>query len=453
MLGSHGTTTSSPEEARMVTDVEHATIRKLMWRLVAFSGLLYFFNWLDRVNVGFAALRMNQDLGFSATIYGIAAGLFFVGFALFEIPSNLVLHRVGARRWIARIMISWGIICAAMAVVQGVTSFYVLRFLLGAAEAGFTPGLALYFSLWFPRRHRAKAFALWFASPLLAPVIGGPLSGWLLTVTHGWFGLVGWRWMFLLEGLPSVLLGLVILAWLPDRPARAAWLTDAERAWLVDTLEAEARAAPPVTHDSIMQFIADRRLWALVAVYFFWSMSSYAIVLWLPLIIKSVAANLTPVQVGFVNSVPFLFAIAGLVLVGRRSDRTGDRKRPIMLFAVLTFLCLVATATVGSPLLGLLLVCASAFCIWAQQAVFWTLPSAYLGGRSAAGGLALVNMGAAVGGFVGPPAIGIIRDATGSYAPGLIGLGVSSLIVAAIVAAMRIEGTAPELPADIQLEA
>ena len=335
-----------------------------------------------------------------------------------------------------------------MAAVQGVTSFYVLRFLLGAAEAGFTPGLALYFSRWFPARHRAKAFALLFASPLLAPVIGGPLSGWLLTVTGGWLGLAGWRWMFILEGLPAAGLGLVILAVLRDRPADARWLTPEERDWLTRTLASEEQAQPPTIHASVSQFITDGRLLALVATYFFWSMSSYAIVLWLPLIIKGVATSFTPVEIGFVNSVPFLFAIAGLIIVGRNSDRTGERKRHIMVFAVLTFLCLAGTAYVQSPLAGLALVCASAFCIWAQQAVFWTLPSSYLGGRSAAGGLALVNMGAAFGGFIGPPAVGIIRDATGSYAPGLFALSITSLIVVFIVGGMRIGRTTQAAPMD-----
>lgn len=429
----------------MQGDVERSAIRKLTWRLVVFAGLLYFFNWLDRVNVGFAALQMNQDLGFTATVYGFGAGMFFLAFAAFEIPSNLILYRVGARRWIARIMISWGLVCMACALIRGPISFYVLRFLLGAAEAGFTPGLLLYFSYWFPVRYRARAFGLLFASPLLAPTIGGPLSGWILTATQGWMGLPGWQWMFILEGLPTVLLGFVTLAFLKDRPEDAPWLTGAERDWLTATLAAEQRAAPLVRHGSVSHFVADARLWALVAIYFFWSMSGYAIVLWLPLIIKG-ATGLSPILVGVVNSIPFLCAIAGLILVGRHSDRTGERKRHLVLFAVLTSACLASASAAGTGLLGFGLICAAAFCIWAQQPVFWTLPSSYLGGQSAASGLALVNMGAGVGGFLGPPTIGLIKDATDSYALGLLAIAVTSLVVAFIAGSMRIART-PTVPA------
>jgi D-galactonate transporter len=426
----------------------------MLWRLVGFGSLLYFFNWLDRVNISFAALQMNQQFGFSPSVYGLAAGLFFAGFALFEIPSNIVLYKVGARIWIARIMITWGLICMAMAAIQGVQSLYWLRFLLGAAEAGFTPGLALYFSLWFPARHRAKAFAFLFASPLMAPVIGGPLSGWLLTTTHNWLGFEGWKWMFILEGLPTVALGFVTLAYFPDRIESAKWLTADEQAWLKQALAEDARTNPTTTHASVRGFLSDARLWALVAVYFCWSISSYAIVLWLPLIIKGIASGLTPAQVGLVNSVPFLFAIAGLVLIGRHSDRVGERKYHIIAFAVLSCLCLVATTLVESSLVAMVLLCASAFCIWGQQAVFWALPSTYLGGRSAAGGLALVNMGAAIGGFVGPPTVGFIKEASGSYTPAIAALSLTSLAVAFIIAVMRIERTSPQLagPMEVQIQ-
>ena len=419
-------------------DIERSVTRKLAWRLVGFAGVLYFFNWLDRVNVGFAALQMNQQLGFSATVYGWGAGLFFLSFAVFEIPSNLLLHRVGARIWIARIMITWGLVCMACALIRGPVSFYVLRFLLGMAEAGFTPGMLLYLSRWFPARHRGRAFALLFASPLLAPSIGGPISGWLLTATNGMSGLPGWQWMFIIEGIPTVLLGVVTLFYLPEHPRHASWLSPAERTWLEGTLEREHRAAPPVVHGGVAPFLADRRLWALVAIYFFWSFSGYAIVLWLPLIIRG-ATSLTPFQIGLVNSLPFFCAIAGEILVGRWSDRTGNRKGPIVVFAVLAAVGLVASATIGASLLGLVVLCATAFCIWAQQPVFWTLPSTYLGGRSAASGLALVNMAAGVGGFIGPPVVGMVKDATDSYTAGLFFIGAMALVVAGIAFAMRIE--------------
>ncbi len=427
----------------MSSDIERLTMRKLAWRIGGFCGLLYFFNWLDRNNVGFAALQMNKELSFSPAVYGVGAAMFFLGFAIFEVPSNMILHRVGARAWVARIMITWGLICAACAAIQNIPSFYGLRFVLGVAEAGFTPGLVLYFSFWFPRRYRARAFALLFTTPLLAPVIGGPISGWLMTAMHGVGGLSGWRWMFLLEGLPTIILGFVCLFYLKPSPREAPWLTDAEKDWLIGALQAEETAAPAKRHASAGKFLTDGRLWALVAVYFFWSMSGYGILFWLPQII-SAASGLNPFQVGLINAVPFIFAILGLVTIGRRSDRTGRRKAPIVIFAIGSGAALMATALAHSPMLGLVLISVAAFCIWGQQAVFWTLPSSYLTGASAAAGIALVNMGAAVGGFVSPAAIGFLRQAGGSYAMGLACLGVTSLMVAVIVSMMRIDEVRPD---------
>jgi ACS family tartrate transporter-like MFS transporter len=425
----------------MQTDIERSAMRKLTLRIGLFCGLLYFFNWLDRNNVGFAALQMNKELSFGPAVYGIGAGMFFAGFAIFEVPSNMAMHKLGARVWIARIMITWGLICIACAAIQNIPAFYGLRFILGVAEAGFTPGLLLYFGYWFPRKYRARAFGLLFATPLLAPIVGGPISGWLMTAMHGLGGLSGWRWMFLVEGLPTVVVGLFCLTYLKASPSEAGWLTQPEKDWLVGTLAAEEAAAPAKQHASVSAFLADRRLWALVAVYFFWSLSSYGIVFWLPQII-SAATGLNPFQVSLINAVPFIFAMFGLILIGRRSDRTGSRKTPIIVFAIGSGVALIAAGSVASPTLGFVLICLAAFCIWGQQAVFWTLPSTYLTGASAAAGLALVNTGAAVGGFISPPAIGFLKQAGGSYSTAMAGLGVTSLVVAAIVALMRIDRTA-----------
>jgi nitrate/nitrite transporter NarK len=247
--------------------------------------------------------------------------------------------------------------------------------------------------------------------------------------------------MFLVEGLPTIVVGFVCLGYLKASPSEAGWLTQPEKDWLTQTLAAEEAAAPARRHASIAAFLADRRLWALVAVYFFWSMSSYGILFWLPQII-SAATGLNPFQVSLINAVPFIFAMFGLILIGRRSDRTGSRKQPIIVFAVGSGLALIAAGSVASPLLGFVLICIAAFCIWGQQAVFWTLPSTYLTGASAAAGLALVNTGAAVGGFISPPAIGFLKQAGGSYSTAMAGLGVTSLVVAAVVAMMRIDRTA-----------
>jgi MFS family permease len=301
--------------------------RKLTVRLVYFAGLLFFLNYLDRVNVGFAALKMNQDLGFTASVYGFGAGVFFISYALLEIPSNLMLRRVGPRLWLARIMITWGIISGCFAFIQGATGFYVLRFLLGAAEAGFVPGVVLYLTFWFPAAYRARAFATFFAASQLSSIIGAPLSGWILSATHELGGISGWRWMFLLEAVPSVIAGIVILFYLPDRPEQAAWLTPQEKTWLTTRL---ATDEPVAAHGSVGAFLSDARVWTLTGIYFFYAVSVYGILFWLPQIIRGFG-NLSPVQVGFLTSVPYICALISMLVrraagLGLSADLRGGRR-------------------------------------------------------------------------------------------------------------------------------
>jgi MFS transporter, ACS family, tartrate transporter len=404
--------------ARLVT-------RKLTVRLVYFAGLLFFLNYLDRVNVGFAALRMNQDLGFTASVYGFGAGVFFVSYALLEIPSNLILRRVGPRLWLARIMVTWGIISGCFAFIQGSTGFYVLRFLLGAAEAGFVPGIVLYLTFWFPAAYRARAFATFFAASQLSSIIGAPLSGWILSSAHGLGGLSGWRWMFLLEAVPSVIAGIVILFYLPDRPEQARWLMPNEKAWLREKLAADV---PSSAHRSVGAFLADIRVWTLTGIYFFYAVSVYGILFWLPQIIRSLG-NLDPVEVGFLTSIPYICALISMLVVGRHSDRTGERRLHIAGCALLGGVALIASAYVGHPTWAYVLICVAAIGIWGQNGVFWTLPTSYLSGAAAAGGIAFINCVAQFGGFFGPFGVGWIKDATGTFTLALLPLAAASLLV------------------------
>jgi D-galactonate transporter len=422
--------------------VERRTIQKLTRRVVYFLGILFFMSFIDRANIGMAALRMNVDLKFSATIYGLGAGLFFIAYAIFEIPSNLILHRVGARTWIARIMVTWGIVSACFAFIQGAHSFYLLRFLLGAAEAGFVPGIVYYLALWFPPAHRAKAYAIAFAFPLAALIVMGPISSWLMTVTGGLFGISGWRWMFLFEGFPAAILGVITFFYLKDRPEDANWLTPEEKKWICDALEEGRRNTSPIEHHSVAAFCSDKRLWVLTALYFLWNFGGYGIMFWLPLILKSVG-KFSSMQIGLLYSIPFLCAFICLLLVGSHSDRTGERKMHIIVCALCAFVSLAASALVPSPILAFILISIAAGSIWGMQPVFWTLPADYLSGVTAAAGIALVNAAAGIGGFVGPFIVGWVRDKTGRFEAGVMMLSLAFLVLASIVMAMKIKRTIP----------
>jgi ACS family tartrate transporter-like MFS transporter len=408
-------------------------------RLIPFLFLLYVVAYLDRVNIGFAALDMNRALGFSATVYGLGSGIFFVSYTLLEVPSNLVLARVGARRWIGRIMLSWGLVSIAMAFVRDAPTFYVLRFLLGAAEAGFFPGIIYYLTHWFPARERAGAVALFMTGTAIAGVIGGPISSALLLL-DGLGGLSGWQWLFIVEGVPAVLLAPVVWRRLDERPADAQWLTPAERGWLVSTLEAEAVAMPARGH-RLGEALSSARLWLLAAVYFCIVLAFYGVSFWLPQIVQS-QSDWPSWGVALVASVPYVVAAVGMVGVGARSDRTGERRWHVAVPALVGALGFVAAAT--GPLtvaFSLTALSTAALGIWGALGPFWALPTAFLRGTAAAGGIALVNAVGNIGGFVGPTVVGYALDATGNFAAGLwvlaAGLVVGALLTLALPADVR----------------
>jgi MFS family permease len=389
--------------------------------------------------VGIAALQMNQDLHLSAAAFGLGAGLFFLSYAICEVPSNLALHKVGASLWIGRIMISWGIIASAIGFTQGAHSFYVLRFLLGAAEAGFFPGVVYYMTLWYPAGHRSKPYALFMSFSVMAYILVGPLSTWLMTVSNGLFGHPGWRWLFVLEGVPCVVLGFVTLFYLTDYPSKAKWLTTEEKAWLQNTLEAERRAEPPVEHHSMVSFLSDKRVWLMSGVYFWWNLGNLGLLFWLPTILKSASKVWSNQTIGFLYAVPFCCAFVGMHLMAWYARRKSDRGSVLIFCSVVPFLALSVSAWVTSTTLAYGMICAAAFCIYALLPIFWTLPAEYLGGRTAAGGIAVISSTTGIGGLLGPWLVGLIKESTGKFQWAIEALAVAFLLQGCFIVAMRIK--------------
>jgi ACS family tartrate transporter-like MFS transporter len=410
-------------------------VARVTRRLIPFLFLLYILAFLDRVNVGFAALEMNQALGFGPAVYGLGAGMFFLGYCLFEVPSNLVLYRTGARVWIARIMITWGLAACAMMLVRTPWSFYLLRFLLGVAEAGFFPGIIFYLTHWYPARDRAHAYSWFLAAIPISGIVGGPLSGALLGL-DGRLGLQGWQWLFLLEGIPSVLVGVLVLVLLPERPADARWLTSEEKASLESTLAAERVDVVAEHGASLGRALANGRVWWLGTVYFLIVAGLYAFSLWLPQLVKA-SGRLSNFEVGVITAVPYLVAAAGMVLVGRSSDRSGERHLHLALPALAAAGGFVAVALVRAPAPLVAGLSVAAFGLLACLGPFWALPTAFLKDEAGAAGIALINSMGALGGFVGPYLLGIVKDRTGSFATGLLLLGAMVAVAAGVVLGMR----------------
>jgi ACS family tartrate transporter-like MFS transporter len=416
--------------------LERTTLAKVTRRLLPFLFLLYVVCFLDRVNLGFAALQMNQDLGFSPAVYGFGAGIFFLGYVLCEVPSNLILARVGARRWIARIMITWGLIASAMMFIRGPLSLYGFRFLLGAAEAGFFPGMIYYLSNWYPPAERARAIARFMVAIPISSVVGGPISGALLGL-DGRLGLAGWQWLFLLEGLPAVLLGFVVLAYLTERPEEATWLTPEEREWLSTHLSQEREQRQRCHGLSVLQALTNPTVWQLgVLILLCNAFGVYALGLWLPQIVRSLS-GLSDFMVGVVTAVPNLVAAVIMVLVGAHSDRSGERLLHIAASATAAAIGFLGSAYLHSPMLVVLALSLAAAGLLSSHGPFWPLPSVFLSGSAAAGGIALIVSVANLAGFVGPYVMGLLKGSSGSFQSGLLGLGVASLAGAVLALWLR----------------
>ncbi len=406
---------------------------KVARRLIPFMVALYTVAFLDRVNVGFAALTMNQDLNFSPQVFGWGAGIFFLGYFLFEVPSNVILTRVGARRWICRIMATWGVISAANAFVQDPMSFYVLRFLLGLAEAGFAPGMIYYLSLWFPPALRARYAASYFIAIPLTNVIGAPVSSLLLEM-DGLFGLHGWQWLFLIEALPALLLAVAVLKFLPDGPREAKWLSDGERAIIAAELARE-RTDDHEHVRGLWAALADMRVLLLCAIYFFIVVGLYGITFWLPQILQSMGYSSR--ATGLLVALPYALAAVSMIAWGRHSDRTGERIWHVALACLLSTFAFALIAGVNSPALVFIALALVAIGVCSTLAPFWAMPPTFLAGTAAAGGIALINAVGNLGGVFGPYAVGWALEATGSYAGGMAILAASMSVAAVLVLAMR----------------
>ncbi|MGD0144954.1 MAG: MFS transporter [Rhizomicrobium sp.] len=420
---------------------EDAIFAKAAWRLIPFLGLLYVVNFLDRVNIGFAALTMNADIGLGAQAYGWGAGIFFLGYFIFEVPSNVILERVGARLWIFRIMLSWGIVSAATAFVHGPVSFYVLRFLLGVMEAGFFPGIMLYLTYWFPASSRARYNSFFFFAIPLASAVGGPLSSAILQM-GGVAHLHGWQWLFLLEGLPACILSFFVLAQLPNGPRHAKWLSDEEKSIVAARLARDA--TPP---GDLWSGLNDIRVWWLAAADFGIIFALYGIGFWLPQIVK--AMGFSNLETGFVVACPYIICAFAMVAWAHSSDARGERIWHVAIAALLGAGGLAVAVFLQADALSLIALTVAAVGIYAALVSIWTLPSAILGGTAAAGGIALINSLANLGGFVGPYVMGRLRQSTGGYETGMLilatGLLMSVVLVLALARFMAIPARAVAL--------
>src|SRR5882724_13235351 len=411
--------------------VLQSAVRKAALRFVPLLTIAYLFNYLDRTSLGFAALTMNQQLGLSASQFGLAAGIFFLGYSLFEVPSNLMLYRFGARRWLCRIMISWGIVSAATAFVVGPNSFYGLRLLLGITEAGFFPGVTFFLAAWFPAQYRTRMLAWFLVGIPASSLIGGPVCGALLQM-DGILGLAGWQWLFLLVSLPCIPLGFLTLRFLTDRPEGATWLSVEERDALQHALVSEERERP---HSSLWAALKDARVLILAAVQFGFTLGSYGIGIWLPLILKEY--HLSNFAIGWIAAIPYLFATIGMILWARYVDRKGRRVFNLAIACFLGGGGLITKKLSSSLTLALMGFSMALVGVTAARAIFWTIPTRFLTGVAAAGGLAFINSIGTVGGFVGPSVMGFLREFSGSH---LIGLAtVAAIMVAATVAALSLK--------------
>src|ERR1700743_2823873 len=437
-------------------DLERRIIGKVMRRLIPFLIMCYFVAYLDRVNVSFAKLHMDQALGFSEPAFGLGAGLFFIAYFLFEVPSKLFRERVGARVWIARIMISWGIVSAAFAFIPQIshatgasheTVFYTLRLLLGGCEAGFFPGIIFYLTLWFPAVYRARVISFFMLAIPISNIVGSPISGMLLNLS-GW-GLVGWQWLFILEAVPSVRVALGVLFYLTDFPRQAGWLQPDEIAWLENVQATERRNKEKVEHLSLGQALTDPRIFLCALVYFCLNAASYGVAFFLPTIIKGFGVSDT--QTGLLAALPFVFGAIGMVVLGRHSDRTMERKGHVAVALLMATVGIGLSGLVSNPVVIMALLCFAQIGVSAVPPMFWPLPASFLTGASAGAGIAAINSLGNLSGFAGPYAMGYLKDLTGSFTAGLLLLAGCALVGAIVVAMLKIDARREQLSGEVAM--
>ena len=421
-----------PEQSRKI-------YLKITWRLIPLMFICYIVAYIDRINIGFAKLQLQGVLGVDDNVfdsaYGLGAGLFFIGYFLFEVPSNLILQRVGARIWIARIMIVWGIVSSSMMFIGSITGFYLVRFLLGIAEAGFYPGMILFLTYWFPDKERAHTVALFATGTVVAGIVGSPLSGAILEL-NGSAGLEGWQWLFLLEGIPAVILGLVVILVLPDGPRKAKWLSSTEKAWILSRLDEEALQSKGRAHFRFSEAFLSGRIWLLCFIYFLLTVGIYGYEMWMPSIIKEFYLQSYSI-VGLINAIPYLIAVIVMLIIGYHSDKTGERRWHVAIAAFAAAAGFGFSAYLQNPYLAMIALMASLVGLKSAMGPFWALSTTFLSGTAAAGGIALINSVGNLGGFVGPALVGILNDRTGSIRMSLWILAGALLLMGILILSIR----------------
>lgn len=428
-----------PSQKNLTPEQSKSLYSRITWRLIPLMFICYIVAYVDRINIGFAKMQLQGVLGVDDrvfdSLYGIGAGLFFIGYFLFEVPSNLILQRVGARIWIARIMIVWGIVSSSMMFIHNIAGFYTIRFLLGIAEAGFYPGMILYLTYWFPDKERAHTVALFATGTVVAGIIGSPLSGAILEL-HGLGGMEGWQWLFLLEGIPAVILGLVVIFAMPDRPQKAKWLSSAEKTYVQSRLDEEAIQLKGKAHFKLSEAFTSSRIWMLCLIYFLLTVGIYGYEMWLPSIIKEFYLQSYSV-VGMINAIPYLVSVVVMLLIGYHSDKTGERRWHVAISAFAAAAGFALSAFLQNPYMAMIALMASLVGLKSAMGPFWALSTTFLSGTAAAGGIALINSVGNLGGFVGPSLVGIVNDRTGSLETSLWILGGALLLMGILVLLMR----------------
>ncbi|WP_338593390.1 MFS transporter [Bacillus safensis] len=419
---------------------EKKTIRKVTRRIIPLLFLLYIISYLDRANVGYAALEMNEALGLTSKMFGLVTGIFFIGYFLFEVPSNILMQKFGARVWITRILFTWGIISMATGFAQNATQLYIIRFLLGIAEAGLFPGIILYLTYWFRAKERASTIAMFMTAIAVSYIIGAPVSTLIIDHIH-WMNLPGWRWMFIIEGAPAVILGFVTYFYLTDRPEQAKWLTAEEKNWLISELrkDEELREKKGQQTTSHKTALTDPKLWYLALIYFVYTAGTLGVGYWMPQIIKGLSSYLSNTQIGFIATIPYIIASIVMNYWSRRSDRTGERRMHTALPLLVAGLTLLSVGMVSNPFIAMIFITISLAAMYCFKGPFWSLPTMILSPATVAVGIAVINSIGSLGGFVGPYAVGWLKDATGKMQAGLIFLSIILIIAFILVLAMKFE--------------